>query len=52
MSSKERSSPYNKKSVHLDEEVHGILKKRAVDEGNTIENVVDEILRKELNVKE
>ena len=40
--------PYKKKSVHLENSIHKQLKKKAFDKDSTIEQVLDDILKKEL----
>lgn len=40
-----------KKSVHLEDSIHNKLRKRADKKNSSIERVVNEILKKELNPK-
>lgn len=43
---------YKKKSVHLENMVHSKLKEKAEKVGSSIENIVNEILKKELKEEE
>jgi len=42
---------YKRKSVHLEDSIHKKLKKRATDKGSTIEQFLNDILKKELKPK-
>ena len=42
--------PSKKQSVHLEDTLHKKIKSKAVNEGSTIEKVVNEILEKELKI--
>jgi len=43
--------PSKKQSVHLEDGIHKKIKRKALDDDSTIENVVNEILKKEFKNK-
>jgi len=43
--------PYKRKSVHLEDSIHKRLKNRATEKDSTIEQVLNDILKKELKSK-